>query len=99
MGGIGIRSGRAGGHATRPSVAAARHVFDLNCNRKIAMETHTEVYHVLSIHPKTVAPILDDRRDVDTLYRNGHGRMIAPRPASAGDVNAVLVRAPAPRTP
>jgi phenylpropionate dioxygenase-like ring-hydroxylating dioxygenase large terminal subunit len=59
---------------------AARHVFDLNCNWKIAMEANTEVYHVKSIHPTTVAPILDDRRNVNTFYPNGHGRMIAPRP-------------------
>ena len=59
---------------------AARHVFDLNCNWKIAMEANTEVYHVRSIHPHTVSPILDDRRNVNTLYRHGHGRMIAPTP-------------------
>ena len=59
---------------------AARHVFDLNCNWKIAMEANTEVYHVRSIHPSTVSPILDDRRNVNTLYRHGHGRMIAPTP-------------------
>ncbi|MFI5318670.1 MAG: RHO alpha subunit C-terminal catalytic domain-containing protein, partial [Myxococcota bacterium] len=41
---------------------------------------NTEVYHVRSIHPNTVAPILDDRRNVNTLYPQGHGRMIAPRP-------------------
>lgn len=62
---------------------AARHSFDLNCNWKIAMEANTEVYHVRSIHPKTVAPILDDRRNVNTLYPNGHGRMVAPAPQSA----------------
>lgn len=64
---------------------AARHSFDLACNWKIAMEANTEVYHVRSIHPNTVAPILDDRRNVNTLYPNGHGRMIAPPPAGAGD--------------
>lgn len=57
---------------------AGRHIFDLNCNWKIAMEANTEVYHVRSIHPKTLAPMLDDRRNVNTLYANGHGRMIAP---------------------
>ena len=57
---------------------AARHVFDLDCNWKIAMETNTEVYHVRTVHPKTVAPMLDDRRNVNTLYANGHGRMVAP---------------------
>jgi phenylpropionate dioxygenase-like ring-hydroxylating dioxygenase large terminal subunit len=68
---------------------AARHSFDLNCNWKIAMEANTEVYHVRSIHPKTVAPILDDRRNVNTLYPNGHGRMIAPVPAGANNLGAV----------
>ena len=57
-----------------------RHVFDLECNWKIAMEANTEVYHVPVIHRKTVAPILDDRRNVNTLYPNGHGRMVAPGP-------------------
>ena len=59
---------------------AARHIFDLDCNWKIAMEANTEVYHVRNIHPNTVSPILDDRRNVNTLYPNGHGRMVAPTP-------------------
>lgn len=59
---------------------AGRHSFVLDCNWKIAMEANTEVYHVRSIHPTTVAPILDDRRNVNTLYQGGHGRMIAPTP-------------------
>jgi phenylpropionate dioxygenase-like ring-hydroxylating dioxygenase large terminal subunit len=67
---------------------AARHTFNLNCNWKIAMEANTEVYHVRSIHAKTVAPILDDRRNVNTLYPNGHGRMIAPVPAGANRMGA-----------
>jgi len=62
---------------------AARHIFDLNCNWKIAMEANTEVYHVRSIHPKTVYPMLDDRRNINTFYPNGHGRMIAPAPKGA----------------
>ncbi|MFK7916195.1 MAG: aromatic ring-hydroxylating dioxygenase subunit alpha [Pseudomonadales bacterium] len=67
---------------------AARHIFDLNCNWKIAMEANTEVYHVRSIHPKTVAPILDDRRNVNTFYPQGHGRMIAPPPSSGAATRA-----------
>lgn len=62
---------------------ARHHVWHLNCNWKIAMEANTEVYHVRSIHPTTVAPILDDRRNVNTLYPQGHGRMVAPRPKGA----------------
>jgi len=52
--------------------------WDLNSNWKIAMEANTEVYHVKSIHPSTVAVNLDDRRNVNSFYRHGHGRMIAP---------------------
>ena len=62
---------------------AARHTWVLNCNWKIAMEANTEVYHVRSIHPKTVLPVLDDRRNVNTFYPQGHGRMVAPRPKRA----------------
>ncbi len=56
----------------------SKHTFDLECNWKIAMEANTEVYHVPNIHPTTVAPMLDDRRNVNSFYPNGHGRMIAP---------------------
>jgi phenylpropionate dioxygenase-like ring-hydroxylating dioxygenase large terminal subunit len=68
---------------------ASREIFDLDCNWKIAMEANTEVYHVRSIHANTVAPILDDRRNVNTLYRNGHGRMIAPTPKGMSSTDAV----------
>ena len=70
---------------------ASREIFDLDCNWKIAMEANTEVYHVRSIHPNTVAPILDDRRNVNTLYPNGHGRMIAPTPEGRSSLDAVEV--------
>ena len=42
------------------------------------MEANTEVYHVPNIHPTTVAPVLDHRRNVNSFYANGHGRMVAP---------------------
>ena len=60
--------------------------WDLKSNWKVAMEANTEVYHVKSIHPSTVAVILDDRRNVNTFYRHGHGRMIAPNPM-AGEID------------
>jgi phenylpropionate dioxygenase-like ring-hydroxylating dioxygenase large terminal subunit len=70
---------------------AARHIFDLDCNWKIAMEANTEVYHVRTIHPKTVGPVLDDRRNVNTLYENGHGRMIAPTPKGKATLDIMPV--------
>lgn len=76
---------------------AARAIFDLDCNWKIAMEANTEVYHVRSIHPKTLAPILDDRRNVNTLYPNGHGRMIAPTPSGRTNLEAVAMAADTPQ--
>jgi hypothetical protein len=54
------------------------------------MEANTEVYHVRSIHPKTVYPMLDDRRNVNTLYANGHGRMVAPAPAGGPVISDAL---------
>ncbi|MGB2287676.1 MAG: aromatic ring-hydroxylating oxygenase subunit alpha [Porticoccaceae bacterium] len=68
---------------------ASRDIFDLNCNWKIAMEANTEVYHVRTIHANTVSPVLDDRRNVNTLYANGHGRMIAPNRKGKSNLGAV----------
>jgi phenylpropionate dioxygenase-like ring-hydroxylating dioxygenase large terminal subunit len=62
---------------------SARRIWDLNCNWKVALEANAEVYHVRSIHPTTVAVGLDDRRNVNTLYPNGHGRMVAPNRTDA----------------
>lgn len=59
---------------------AARHSFDLGCNWKVAMEANMEVYHVPFIHPETVAPLVDSKRNLNTFYPNGHARMLAPPP-------------------
>lgn len=52
--------------------------FHIDCNWKIAMESNMEVYHVRSIHPETVSPMLDYRGNMNTLYPGGHARMISP---------------------
>lgn len=70
----------------------SRDTFDLKCNWKIAMEANTEVYHVRNIHPQTVAPALDDRRNVNTFYANGHGRMVAPSRMSGGERSSAIDR-------
>jgi len=57
---------------------SARHVFDLNCNWKVAMEANMEVYHIRNIHPTSVGLMIDDRQNVNTLFANGHARMICP---------------------
>ena len=73
----------------------SKQAFDLDCNWKIAMESNTEVYHVKSIHPSTVAPMLDDRRNVNSFYKNGHGRMVAPNKPVPGQ-GELLPRGPFP---
>lgn len=62
-------------------------VWDLACNWKIAMEANMEVYHVPNIHRTTVALSLDHRRNVNSFYPHGHGRMIAPTWPDRGGTN------------
>tara|TARA_B100000686_G_scaffold292535_1_gene321300 strand:+ start:990 stop:2201 length:1212 start_codon:yes stop_codon:yes gene_type:complete len=50
----------------------------LNCNWKVAIEANIEVYHVTTVHPDTVAKTLDYRGTAETLFRNGHSRMVVP---------------------
>ena len=67
-----------------------RDTFTLHCNWKIAMESNMEVYHVRSIHPETVSPMLDYRGNVNTLYPGGHARMIAPLKAASHTETAAI---------
>lgn len=69
---------------------AARQSFDLKCNWKVAMEANMEVYHVPFIHAETVAPLVDHKRNVNTIFPGGHARMIAPPPRNT---NRETVRA------
>lgn len=75
---------------------AARHSFELNCNWKVAMEANMEVYHVPFIHPDTVAPLVDSKRNLNTIYPNGHARMLAParaRPTASMSARSTARRA------
>jgi hypothetical protein len=73
---------------------AARHSFELNCNWKVAMEANMEVYHVPFIHPTTVAPLVDSQRNLNTLYPNGHARMLAPPPRSTSREHVRAIDSP-----
>ena len=44
-----------------------------------------------SIHKQSLAPLLDDRRNVNTLYPNGHGRMVAPTPEGKATLDIMPV--------
>jgi ABC-type nitrate/sulfonate/bicarbonate transport system ATPase subunit len=53
-----------------------------------------EVYHVPFIHPTTVAPLVDPARNLNTMYPNGHARMLAPPPRATDREHVRAVDSP-----
>lgn len=53
-----------------------------------------EVYHVPFIHPETVAPLVDSKRNYNTMYPNGHARMLAPPPRDTSREHVRAVESP-----
>ncbi|HVW34208.1 MAG TPA: aromatic ring-hydroxylating dioxygenase subunit alpha, partial [Acidimicrobiia bacterium] len=47
----------------------------LACNWKVAIEAFLEVYHLRTVHPKTLAPYLDGKASAIALFPHGHSRM------------------------
>lgn len=58
-------------HGTRCERVAA--------NWKIVADAFLETYHVKTIHPQSVARLLDHRGAAMGLYANGHSRMVTPK--------------------
>lgn len=56
----------------------AHAAYDVKCNVKVLMDAFLEVYHLPSIHQKTVDRFLDHRGCHISLFKNGHSRMITP---------------------
>lgn len=52
--------------------------YDVACNVKVLLDAFLEVYHLRSIHQKTVDRFLDHRGMTASLWKNGHSRMITP---------------------
>ena len=52
--------------------------YDVECNVKVLLDAFLEVYHLKSIHQKTVDRFLDHRGMFITLWPNGHSRMCTP---------------------
>ena len=52
--------------------------YEVGCNVKVLLDAFLEVYHLKSIHQKTVDRFLDHRGMVITLWPRGHSRMITP---------------------
>lgn len=72
---------------------------ELACNWKILAEAFLEVYHARTVHSTTVAPTLDTRGTVVSLFANGHQSMLSPvRSGSRTDGRealATIARVPA----
>jgi phenylpropionate dioxygenase-like ring-hydroxylating dioxygenase large terminal subunit len=49
------------------------------CNWKVAADAFLEVYHINTIHPRSVSQTLDYRGGVMALFPNGHTRMVTPK--------------------
>jgi phenylpropionate dioxygenase-like ring-hydroxylating dioxygenase large terminal subunit len=63
----------------------------VGCNWKILAEGFLEVYHARTIHPLTVAPTLDTRGTVISLFDHGHQNMISPvKPGARTDNREAL---------
>jgi len=45
----------------------------LDCNWKVALDNLIEIYHVNTVHAKTLVPILNTRSFAPSLLPNGHG--------------------------
>jgi len=55
---------------------------ELDCNWKVAYDNFLEIYHVRTVHAKSVARFLNSKSFSIDLYKNGHARFITRKQAS-----------------
>ncbi len=55
-----------------------KEAFTLKCNVKVLLDAFLEVYHLNSIHKKSVDRFLDHRGSFISLWHGGHSRMVTP---------------------
>lgn len=52
--------------------------FEVPCNWKVNSDAFLEIYHIKTIHPQTITPMVDTDATVAEMYRNGHGLFAMP---------------------
>ena len=62
------------GYPLERLVVKDRFLIDMECNWKIGYHNFLEIYHVNTVHPRTLAPHLDSNSFVIALYEGGHMR-------------------------
>lgn len=62
------------GYPLERLVVKDRFLIEMECNWKIAYHNFLEIYHVNTVHPRTLAPHLDSSSFVIALYEGGHMR-------------------------
>jgi phenylpropionate dioxygenase-like ring-hydroxylating dioxygenase large terminal subunit len=71
---------------------------DLDCNWKVAYDNFLEIYHVRTVHAKSVAKFLNSKSFVVSLYKNGHSRFITRKNLSASFFGKESVDSKRPET-
>src|SRR3546814_13925894 len=49
---------------------------ELDCNWKTSYDNFLEIYHVNTVHAKSLAPFLDSKSFTVSLLKNGHARFV-----------------------
>ncbi len=62
------------GYPLEKMVVKQRLLVEMNCNWKLALHNFLEIYHVATVHAKSIAPYLDSPSFVVALFANGHMR-------------------------
>ncbi len=69
---------------------------DMECNWKVAYDNFLEIYHLSSVHGKSLAPFLEWRSFSLSMYKGGHGRFATRK--KQGATIFKLDQAPPPST-
>jgi phenylpropionate dioxygenase-like ring-hydroxylating dioxygenase large terminal subunit len=49
---------------------------EIDCNWKVAYDNFLEIYHVNTVHAKTLSPYLESKSFTISLFENGHARFV-----------------------